>query len=77
MHLCPGNGTAGGHSDIRAKRRRISGTRRPKGKSDDEVSAFLATTSAEQGGLGKLLANWRALVGQPIGLFFGCRIEAI
>jgi putative DNA methylase len=44
-----------------------------KGKSDDGVSAFLATTSAEQAALGKLLPNWRGLIDQPIGPLFGSR----
>lgn len=77
MHWCPGNGTAGCHDPIHAKRRHVRATRGLKGRSDDEVSAFLATPSAEQAALGRLLANWRTPVEQPIGLFFGCRREAL
>jgi putative DNA methylase len=44
-----------------------------KGKSDDEAKVLLATTSAEQAALGKLLANWRGLIEQPIGPLFGSR----
>jgi putative DNA methylase len=42
-----------------------------KGKSGEESKALLATTSAEQVALGKLLANWRGLIEQPIGPLFG------
>lgn len=40
-----------------------------KGKSDED-KALISTTQSEQSALGKLLANWRALVEQPTGPLF-------
>lgn len=38
-----------------------------KGKTDGEAKALVATTASEQAALGKLTANWRALVEQRLG----------
>jgi putative DNA methylase len=43
-----------------------------KGKSDED-KALMSTTQSEQSALGKLLANWRALVEQPTGPLFDGR----
>jgi putative DNA methylase len=36
-----------------------------KGKSEEEARALVTTTASEQAALGKLLANWRALIEAP------------
>jgi putative DNA methylase len=38
-----------------------------KGGADDAATPVVSTTPAEQSALGKLLANWNALVEQPLG----------
>ena len=37
-----------------------------KGKSEGDAKALVTTTAAEQSALGKLLANWRSLIDQPL-----------
>lgn len=44
-----------------------------KGKSEEETKAMVATTTAEQSALGKLLANWRTLIESSITPLFELR----
>ncbi len=48
-----------------------------KGKSEGETKALVGTTASEQAALGKLLANWRALIDQRLaaaeGTLFGSK----
>ena len=48
---------------------------RLKGKSEDGAKGLVATTTAEQAALGKLLANWRALIESSVTPLFELRSE--
>ena len=47
-----------------------------KGKSEEEARLLVATTASEQAALGKLLANWRALIEAPVMPLYDRRGEA-
>lgn len=46
-----------------------------KGKSEEDTKAMVATTTAEQSALGKLLANWRTLIESSVAPLFELRSE--
>ena len=46
-----------------------------KGKSEEDTKAMVATTTAEQSALGRLLANWRTLIESPVAPLFELRSE--
>ena len=48
-----------------------------KGKSEEESKGLIATTTAEQASLGKLLANWRTLVDQRLSASEGTLFDRI